>query len=70
MSERIGRCRLRSIIRAKKLTQVKLGKMVGMTKQQVNNYVTGDAVMNLETARRFAKALEVPIDDLYEWIEE
>jgi len=70
MAERIGRCRLRSILRSKKIRQSRLAEMVGMSKQQVSNYVNERAVMSLETARRFAKALDVSIEDLYEWVED
>lgn len=68
--ERIGRCRLRSILRARKLRQTRFAEMVGMTKQQVNDYVNDRAIMTLETARRVAKALGCQIEDLYDWVED
>lgn len=70
MAERIGRCRLRSLLRARKIRQVRFAEMVGMTKQQINNYVNDRAVMTMEIARRFAKVLDCHIDDLYEWVED
>lgn len=69
MTERIGRCRLRSILRARKLRQNRFAEMVGMSKQQVNDYVNNRVIMSIETARRFAKVLDCQIDDLYEWVD-
>lgn len=70
MAERIGRCRLRSLLRVRKIRQVRFAEMVGMTKQQVNDYVNGRSIMTLETARRVAQALDCTIDDLYDWVED
>lgn len=70
MAERIDRCRLRSILRAKKMRQIRLAQMVGMSKQQVSDYVNERMIMSLETARRFARALDCYIDDLYDWVED
>lgn len=70
MAEKIGRCRLRSILRARKLRQTHFAEMVGMSKQQINDYVNNRVIMSIETARRFAKILDCQIDDLYEWEED
>ncbi|HZG16914.1 MAG TPA: helix-turn-helix transcriptional regulator [Candidatus Bathyarchaeia archaeon] len=68
MTKKVGRCRLRSLLRARKMRQVTLAERMGMTKQQMNDYVTGRTTMSLGTARRFAVHLECSIDDLYEWL--
>lgn len=70
MADRIGRCRLGSILRSKKIRQTRFAEMVGMTKQQVNDYVNGRKIMTLETARRVAQTLGCKVEDLYEWVED
>jgi transcriptional regulator with XRE-family HTH domain len=70
MTVKIGRCRLRSILHARKLRQTRFAEMVGMSKQQINDYVNDRVIMSLETAMRFSKALDCRIEDLYEWIED
>ncbi|MED4586690.1 helix-turn-helix transcriptional regulator [Brevibacillus choshinensis] len=70
MTERIGRCRLRSILRSKKISQTELAIMTGLSKQQVNDHVSDRKIMSLETAARVAKVLKCDIRDLYEWVDE
>ncbi|MBM7592223.1 helix-turn-helix transcriptional regulator [Brevibacillus fulvus] len=67
MTEKIGRCRLRQILRSRGIRQQQIADKLGMSKQQVNDYVNNRIVMSLETARRFAIALSCSIEDLYEW---
>ncbi|TQR29424.1 helix-turn-helix transcriptional regulator [Brevibacillus brevis] len=69
MDVKIGRCRLRSLLRARKITQIRFAEIVGMSKQQINDYVKNRVIMSIETAMRFAIILECRIEDLYEWVE-
>lgn len=70
MGLRIGRCRLRILLRERKLTQTRFAEMVGMSKQQINDYVNNRVIMSIETAMRFAIIFDCRIEDLYEWVEE
>lgn len=70
MTEKIGRCRLRSILRLKKISQTDLAVMTGLSKQQVNDHVNDRKIMSLETAARVARALKCDVLDLYEWVDD
>lgn len=67
MTGRVGKCRLRALLRARKMRQVDLAERMGMSKQQMNDYVNDRITMSLATARRFALHLGCSIDDLYDW---
>lgn len=67
-SFRPGRCRLHAILRERRLTPQEFVDLIGMSKQQISHYATNVKVMSLGTAKTIAHYLEVPIDDLYEWI--
>jgi transcriptional regulator with XRE-family HTH domain len=68
MAIEVGRCRLKSILKAKKKTQVELASQVGLTPQRINDYAKNRVVMSLLHAVRIADALDVSVDELYEWI--
>jgi DNA-binding XRE family transcriptional regulator len=70
MTIHVSRCRLRSILNQQKKTQSELANRVGLSRQRINDYTNNRVVMSLLHAVRIAKALDVSVMDLYEWIEE
>jgi transcriptional regulator with XRE-family HTH domain len=68
MAYRPGKCLLHNILREKRLTPQELSEQIGIPKQQLSNYANNRNKMNLANAKTIAHHLEIPIDDLYEWI--
>jgi transcriptional regulator with XRE-family HTH domain len=64
-----GRCRLRSILELKQMTQTELANRTGLKPQKISDYVNNRQYMSMMNAARIAKALGVSIDDLYYWVE-
>lgn len=67
MADKVGRCRLKIILKSKAVSQVELSEKTGITVQMLSNYATNRKVMSLLRARQIARALHVPIEDLYTW---
>ena len=67
MDIRPVRCLIPDILRSKRKTQVWLAAELGMSKQQLNDYVQMRIMMKVDTAMKFSRVLNVAIDDLYEW---
>jgi len=66
----VGKCRLREILRSKRMSQVKLAELTGYSKQQINNWINRQhivGVMGLEALRTIAEALN--LDSPYELYE-
>ena len=53
----------------KKITQQKLGRILGVTSQAVANYECGKRTPNIVFARKYAKALGISLDELAESFE-
>jgi transcriptional regulator with XRE-family HTH domain len=68
-SYRLGRCLLSDLLDRRKMTQQQLAERVGMSKQQINNYISGRTNMSLANAMAIAKALGCHVEDLYELIQ-
>lgn len=51
------------------MSQQELSELLGVTKQQINSYVTNTRMMSLKTAKNISVILNCEIEDLYEWIE-
>jgi DNA-binding XRE family transcriptional regulator len=69
MTMRIGRCRLKSILRKKQMTQTELSNMLQITPQRVSDYANDRVTMSLQMAANVSRVLEVPIMSLYQWID-
>jgi len=69
MAISLGRCRLRSILELKQITQTELANRTGLKPQKISDYVNNRQYMSMMNAARIAKALGVSIDDLYYWVE-
>jgi len=64
----VGKCRLRTLLKERKISQNEFARMMGMSKQQINDYISGyTATMSLKTAKNIAYVLGCSIEELYEW---
>lgn len=70
MARRPGKCLLYSILKERNITPREYADISGMNLQQISAYHTGVRTMSLATAATIAGDFGIPIDDLYEWIEE
>lgn len=55
------------ILKKKKLSQSEFAYKVGMSDSTISQYCNNRRIMSLETAKIIANALDLAIDDLYEW---
>lgn len=69
MTMQIGRCRLKSILRQKQLTQTELAHLLNVSPQRISDYANDRVTMSLQMAVNCAYALDVPVVDLYQWID-
>lgn len=67
MAIEIGRCRLKTILRAKFMTQTYLAHVVDSSPQRISDYANDRVTMSLLVAIRIADVLHVSVKDLYEW---
>lgn len=65
----VGKCLLSDILLRKDMTQQELANRLGVTKQQVNNYVKNRKIMSLPIAVNVSHILKCNILELYEWTE-
>lgn len=63
----IGKCLLLKILHSKKMSQVDLVALTGISKTQINEYINNSRKMSLSNAKLIAHCLHVHIDNLYEW---
>lgn len=64
----VGKCLLPDILTRKRMSQQKLATIMGVTRQQINDYCTRKNIMTLPVAVNIALVLDCEIKDLYEWI--
>ncbi len=65
------RLRIEEILKEKGMTKYQLNKKLGLCYRNFNNIVTGQVIsIRLETLDKFAKALEVPVGDLFEQVDD
>lgn len=62
-----GNCLLHNILKDKKMSQQELADKVHMSRQQISNYANNVSRMSLGNAKTIAHALNVHMDDLYQW---
>ncbi len=67
MNIEVGQCLLKPILKRKHMTQQDLAVLTGMSKQEINTYANNRRKMSLKSAKIISEALNVHIDDLYEW---
>ena len=62
----LGRCRLKSILRKRNMTQTELGRLMNMSPQRISDYCNDRFMMSLQIALNISSLLNVPVEDLYE----
>ncbi|MFD0673964.1 helix-turn-helix domain-containing protein [Cohnella sp. GCM10027633] len=62
-----GRCLLRQLLKEKRKTQRWLQEVTGISESNLSDYASRRKVMGVTTLKTVASALDVPMDDLYEW---
>lgn len=62
-----GTCRLAYWMRTRRITPTELSDKVEMTIQEVSDYTYDRKKMTIGTAKAFSVALNVHIEDLYDW---
>lgn len=67
MTYTVGKCRLPTLLRQRKMTQTELANRLGIKRQQINKYALGHITMSLQIAYNIAAVLDCSIYDLYEW---
>lgn len=63
----VGECRLRLLLKQHNMSQTELASRLGITRQQINKYVKGAAVMSYQVAYNVSVILDCSMSDLYEW---
>lgn len=63
----VGKCLLSDRLLQSRMTQTDLADKLGITRQQINTYVTNRNIMTLPIAKNIAFVLNCEIDDLYVW---
>lgn len=69
MAIHAGKCLLPQILRERKIDPVEFYESIGWSKQQYYVYTKRKRKMSIDTLKTVANALELPMDDLYEWTE-
>jgi addiction module HigA family antidote len=62
----VGKCLLGEILKRKRMSQQELAEQLGVSKQQINKYITNHSKMHYQTALRISKILNCKMEDLYE----
>ncbi|OMC96246.1 helix-turn-helix transcriptional regulator [Paenibacillus sp. FSL R5-0636] len=69
----VGECRLRALLKERKLSQVELSRRTGYSRSQIGHWINDRkrvGVMGLDKARTIAEVLGLDSPyDLYEWEE-
>jgi putative transcriptional regulator len=63
----IGRCLLLELLDKYRMSQSELSEMTGISRSQINEYISNTRRMSLHNARIIAHVLRCNIEDLYEW---
>ncbi|MBU8739765.1 MULTISPECIES: helix-turn-helix transcriptional regulator [Bacillus] len=66
---KVGKCRIPELCSNRGIDQTQLAAKVGLTKQQITDYVSLRNKPSIERAYNLAKILGCSIEDLYEWTE-
>lgn len=63
----IGKCLLLNILNHKRMTQVDLSDLTGISKTQISEYISNNRKMSLPNAILISRVLKVHTEDLYEY---
>lgn len=69
MAFRPEKCLIPSILKERRMSARDLSELTGISESAISDYSSERKFMMLGTAKTIAEALQVPIDDLYEWRE-
>lgn len=61
------RCNLRRLRKSKGFSQRHLSELVGTDRGNISRYESGESIMNVDTAARFAVVLGCTLDDLFDY---
>ncbi len=56
---------LKQIRKESSLSQTKLGSLVGVSQETISQYENGTRTPNFNTAKKIAKELRTPMDDIF-----
>lgn len=65
MAFQLGECLLRQRIQESKYNQSELAKKLGISRQMITKYITGERKMSLEIAINISLLLNCQVTDLY-----
>lgn len=60
------KCNIKIALFKKDINQTKFAEMMGVSPQQMNNWVSGRTIPKMETLLKMAKKLDCSINDFYE----
>lgn len=63
-----GQCLLKRKLRSIKKSQKWLSEKTGIPEGRISEYISGNRMMSLVTAKKISLAIDCNMDDLYEWI--
>lgn len=61
----VGRCRLRQLLKERKMSQSELARLSGRSRQKISDYVNDKKMMSYETALDIAFIIGCLAEDLY-----
>lgn len=64
----VGKCLLSDKLQQAHMSQQELAERLGVTRQQIHTYTTGNRIMTLPIAKNISAILHCEIYELYEWI--
>jgi putative transcriptional regulator len=63
----IGKCLLLNILKRKRMTQADLSDITGISRTQINEYISNTRKMSLANSILIAFTLRVHVEDLYDY---
>jgi putative transcriptional regulator len=62
-----GKCLLLNLLEKRRLTQADIAAMTGISKTQINEYISNTRRMSLANAYLISCALKCHVEELYTW---
>lgn len=69
MTMKLGRCRLKSILKKRNMTQTELGRLMNLSPQRISDYCNDRFIMSLQVALNISMILNVHVEDLYDQVD-
>jgi transcriptional regulator with XRE-family HTH domain len=63
----IGKCLLPILLKRKRMSSTDLSDKTGIKIQQLSRYINNESTMSLPTALLIAWALNVDVNEMYDW---